>query len=540
MKLLFKVFLLSRPKEQGFVLPIIIALGLIMTLVGTISIFQSSDEQLTASSQRATSKALAAAEIGVAHYRELIDKNKIIATYPACETGTWTNADCDDDSTKTSWEQASNINNINDSCLANSSGIEAEATRAWQDITAGSPEDGQYRLIDYQYTSNYDDGSTPADPADDRYTDQPIGTLVVEGRVNQSNSNLANEPQAAIAKVEVNLPIQPGIPTGIPPYNGKNIEFIELEGNFNNLHPALWLMGSTNGAIDASVTNVSGLKVDGNIIVTDTDCTINSTIPTTANLKDPAPAGNQSVLISPIRPGDDSLSTKIYKYPRVYVNGTEEIDTDWDKDVNNDLTDDINLLSGGINAPIDLPQPGHLSETRPDGSVYYHYVVDGNINLNNADINISAGRKVILYVKGNITLTADGSGNSVNINSRNNGNKSYNLEIYGTDQTNQIIFKGGAGEINIKALIYAPNAQVEVQANPTVVIDGAVWVRDWKGKTGLTKDVEIRPDDLGNPTLISQQYFNYTYVKNDLVNLGVRLVDPIISAPSSWETLQAE
>ena len=510
MKLLFKVFLLSRPKEEGFVLPVVIALGLIMTLVGTISIFQSSDEQLTASSQRATAKALAAAEIGVARYRELIDKNKVIALYDACETGTWTNADCNDTSSNTSWEQATNIPRIAVSCLATpASTIAGMTTRNWQNIDASNPEEGQYRLIDYSYTSNYSSGA---------YTSQPIGTLIVEGRVNQSNTNLARDSQAAVARVAVDLPIQPGIPN-------PDTTNIELAENFNHFHPALWITGDAEG-----VTNSNGLEVDGNIIVTDTDdCeqanSTDATKMTTSNLKN---SSNQSIVFTPISPNNKTF----------VLSGATTLDT-------NIVDVDVNALTAAqINNGIILPRSGDFSEHQDDNNnnevdpgeeVYYHYLVTGDINLTNESIKTIAGRKVILYlVDGDITLTANGGSNSVDINS---DNPSYFLEIYGSDLTNEITFKGGDGEININAFIHAPDATVKVQATSKVKIKGAMWVKDWDGKN-LTPKVVIEPDSSA-PNDVSKQYYNYTYIRDDFGSSNVR-IDPVISVPSRWETQEAE
>ena len=54
--LLLKILFINQPKDKGYVIPIVFALGLIMTLVGTISIFQSSDEQIISISQRESLK----------------------------------------------------------------------------------------------------------------------------------------------------------------------------------------------------------------------------------------------------------------------------------------------------------------------------------------------------------------------------------------------------------------------------------------------------------------------------------------------------
>jgi Tfp pilus assembly protein PilX len=521
MNFLFKALVRNRSKDRGFVIPVVIALGLIMSLLGTISIFQSNDENLTASSQRATARALAAAEIGVARYRELIDKYRIIATYPACVSWNTTTGNCDDTGTTKSWKNISAVKDttatslINASCPANgSTAVVAMAVRGWQYIDSTNPSLGQYRLWNYTYISNYSGGA---------YTSQPVGRLIVEGRFNQNNTNLTNESQAAVANIEVDLPIQPGIPT-------PNAEIIQLEGNFNRFNPALWITGTPGGTVNASVTNASGLKVNGNIIVTDADCNITATIPTTANLQTP---NTQSIIIDARQPG--------YKTPPTA--GATNLDADADVDVNS-------INASDINNGVTLPRSGDFSETRPDGSVYYHYLVDGAVNLDEKDLNIVAGTKVILYLNGNITLKGnpdpDGGGpllpQPVNLNFRTgNNNKSYHLEIYGSNSTTAINLQG-KGAINIKALIHAPNATVnvtqDVNNDPTVIINGAVWVKDWNGSSSLTTPVTISPDDPTDTTKISEQYSNYTYIKNDLVSAGARVVDPVISTPSRWETKQ--
>ncbi len=507
MKLLFKIFILSRPKEEGFVLPVIISLGLIMTLLGTISIFQSSDEQLTASSQRETAKALVAAEIGVARYRGLIDSNKVIAVYDACrdinddddtdDANEWGGGTtCNNPSGEVNWAN-SNIPNINSSCLADAATTVANMTsRAWRFIDPDNPAEGQYRLIDYTYSS----------------TDN-LGTLTVEGRVGQDNTNVSNEPLAAVTQVVVDLPIQRGIPT-------PNGEAIQLEGNFNNFHPALWITGDAEG-----VTDNTGLKVDGNIVVTDTDgCELTGTTAmTTDNLVD---TSKQSIIITPIQP-----SAKTFP-----LSGATDLDTDVDIDVN-----DIN--ASDINSGIILPRAGDVSEHQdsnvndtvdPGEEVIYHYLVDGDLNLTNENIKIVAGRKVLLYVDKNITIQANGSGSSVDINS---DQESYYLEIYGGDANQTITLSGGAssGEININALIHAPNAEVKIINDPTINITGAVWVKDWDG-VSLSNNVMIKPDSQAADE-ISKQYYNYTYIKKYLVNANARVVDPVIADPSRCETL---
>ena len=524
MKLLFKVFLLNRPKEQGFVIPVVIALGLIMTLVGTISIFQSSDEQLTATSQRATAKALAAAEIGVARYRELIDKHKVIAVYDACvdmnndgdteDSNEWDgDTTCKNPSGTVNWAN-SNIPNIGTSCWTDpATEVANMATKSWQYVDANgnsSLDTGEieYRLIDYTYNRTIDDKGTPGDTSDDDYSSQPFGNLVVEGRVDQ-----------AVAQVSVDLPIQPGIPT---PGNDP----IRLHDNFNYLNPVLWIIGDNEG-----VTNVSGLQVNGNIVITDTDdCSLTGTVPTAANFKSSSSDAvlPQSTIVTPLRPN------QLKSVPATPA---------WSTDDFNSLTPTA-LQNISINKT-PLPSSGDESHTFGD-NIYYHYVVaNGDVTLNGTDLFVRAGRKVILYLDGNLTL--DSTVDGVDLNSRSgNNNESYYLEIYGSTNTSTITLRGD-GAINIKGLIHAPEATVRIEDDPTIIITGAVWVKDWNNTTTLTNDVLIQADPNSSdatlppsPSLVSQQFYNYSYVRDDLVGGTARVVDPVISSPSRWETQQAE
>ncbi|MGK7937289.1 MAG: hypothetical protein AB4206_16100 [Xenococcaceae cyanobacterium] len=507
MKFLFKVFLLSRPKEQGFVIPVVIALGLIMTLVGTISIFQSSDEQITATSQRASAKALAAAEIGVARYRELIDTYKIIATYPACVS--WgSDGKCDDTNNTISWGNISALTDgsgnsiINDSCPNDGSTEVVEALtddgttdkgRNWQNIDDADPSKGQYRLWNYTYTSNYDDGPNAGDSSDDvGYTGvQPTGVLVVEGQAD-----------GATAKIQVDLPIQPGIPTRTTNDNTSPLiprNQIELEDDFNNFNPALWITNGTGTSTPVSVS-LSGVKVNGNIIVKDTNCSPNS-LPNTASLNDT----------------DDSIIVN----PQV-VSHYES--------TNLPLGTTLNNIDGSNLPGATLPRD---TDSAASDNIYY-YNVSGNINFSDGKVlSIPNGTKVVLFINGNITLTSDNTDTPVQEIYLNDdvNNDSSHLEIYGGSGTTSIIFQG-AKKIYIKAFIHAPNATVNINDEPDVNITGVMWVKDWTDSSTNTSDtdVTITPDN---------QYFNYRSVE-DLMASGIRLTDPIISQPSQWQVLEAE
>ena len=209
-----------------------------------------------------------------------------------------------------------------------------------------------------------------------------------------------------------------------------------------------------------------------------------------------------------------------------------------------------------------LPRRGDTASTiiRPDvrpgvsrrDAVYYYKLVDPSPDLapdpndgaldSGTDLNLRGGdeidirrdRKVVLFVEGNIDFNADGGDININPDA---ANDSSHLEIYATSDTSTIAFNGN-GEINIKALLHAPESPVTVLSDPNVSFIGAMWVENFTGKN-LTNTFDINFDS-SDTAVDEDQYLNYTYVYNDLVDLNVRIADPIIAPPSQWGTQQVE
>jgi Tfp pilus assembly protein PilX len=228
---LIKALLIRRSREQGFAIPTIIAFGLIMTLIGTINIFKSSEENITAIAQRDTQKALTAAEAGVAYYRNLIDKNKTIAVYNSSD---WANITTDPNLDELE-------NSVDNNCGFSDQGstaVNTATTSGWQNVN-GNPDLGQYSLKSYTYA-----GGT--------------GTLVVQGRDR-------NSTDAAAIEVSVDFPIQLGLFPADFPNNISN----KVTENLNNLIPTLWI-GSNNFSLNSDQDNLS--VVNGNIFITKSDC----------------------------------------------------------------------------------------------------------------------------------------------------------------------------------------------------------------------------------------------------------------------------
>ena len=487
-----KTILANKTKDGGFAFTLTLALGLIMVLVAIAAIIRSQQEKIISSAQRETTRGLSIAQTGVNRYRELIDKNKIIAMYPACVTWNTTTGVCQDGATVQSWYRAANIPGVSPACTGgDTTSIQNATNRQWQDVDASDPSRGQYRLIDYSYNADYNAGTSTYG--------EPTGTLTVEGRVNQKGTgNTATDAiNTATTQLTVEIPIQPGIPLPPVPVNAA----ISLDSDFNSQDPALWI-GS------GSATNVGTLTVDGNILFsTNSSCNIPTASgnPTSSNLQN---SQTQSIIADPrTLPNPPDLLGSGVTYQT--ISNTE------------------------IMAATELPRPGDSG----DGNNYYHYLVEDDLDVSGGDLNIRDGTKVILYVQGNINLEG-------NVNQNGGSNTSAYLEIYGNYDTGGGSYRYNcaagvtcptadidlAGDIDVKAFIHAPAATVSektVGVGSTVDFIGALWVNNWNTPNST---ITITPDD---------QYFYYTTIEN-MVTANTRVVDPIVFTPSSWNTEEVQ
>lgn len=175
-----------RKGQAGFALPVAIGMGLIILLVGLTMLLRSQDSQVSAIAQKDTAKSLNAAETGVNEIRALINQHRAIAEVPACKADLNSpptrNSDgtCPDSGSEISWALPDNISNIFSECDVNRKGnIIQLANREWQDVDAGDPSQGQYRLLSYTAT----DG------------------LTVQGRVNN------DQPNESVSELQVSFPL---------------------------------------------------------------------------------------------------------------------------------------------------------------------------------------------------------------------------------------------------------------------------------------------------------------------------------------------
>ncbi len=360
-----KIALIGCCSDKGFALPIAVGLGLIMLLIGATMIMRSQGDQVTASAQKATNRGLSAAETGITRYQSLINSNRVIATYNRTAP-----------SGSPSWVNASAIPGITNTCSGNNgaNAVASAATTDWQDVDppvsatgyAGDPIKGQYKLVNYVYQPDSVAATTPG-----------VGTLTVEGRVNQVGSgNTANaQVGTATTRLQVNIRVvkQP------------------LTGSI----PGLWLQNTPQ--------NLSSNMVKGNILVA--GCTLPSGVSqsnvTSGNTVTASPYA--TIPDTPALPDLTKLNT---------ITALTMDDRIWGETLPKvgDINSDGTAYAAGVSL---LPS-----------SPTYSYLIDGNLARNGgADIALRSNAKIILYVRGNIDL---GGGPNINVS----GNAS-NMQIYG-------------------------------------------------------------------------------------------------------------
>lgn len=447
--------------EQGFAIPVAVGMGLIMILIATTMVVRSQGDKVTASAQKATNRALSAAETGITRYQSLINNNRVIAMYPRVGTPGWTTA--------------INILGISN-CASTTTGstvVTNAATTDWRDVdppdTAtghpGDPSKGQYRLVDYVYPAPGTTGT---------------GQLTVEGRVNQvgSSSTATKGLGTATTRLQVNIPV--------------NL------GSLNTAVPGLWVKNST-------ITAMGNDKVNGNIVINSCPPV---TSPTSTNLYDPS---TQKVIANPVGfPDTPNL-------PPARANGTASYYT----------------LTGSSAPWTNFPRGGDLAAD--DG--YYHYLIDKLDNpTGSSNITIQSGKKVIFYVKGNITLSGGADINNTA------GNTAAQLQIYGNTYTSASTTKYGCasgttlgsgcptltahfnGTGTMRAYLHAPDATGSVNGGGATSgnFKGSIWIKDWDSSSGNSK---VKIDAEGN-------YSNI---------LGAQNIPtpPLISPVTSWQRQEA-
>ena len=486
---LVKILLQRRARDEGFTLPIVIALGLVMILLGAVNITSANEENLNAITQNSRSDALAIAEIGVARYRELLDKNRILALYderPPTATEVSNSIDTQQ------WGDRTDVCSSNIASFLLDQENTISITEDGIDLNYNGDTDdtfrrGSYELISYDYSNA--DGAL--DLTDDALNSNARGELVVKGNATDENGNVLNS-----AQIKVDIPIRINI------------------RDMGNLAPALWIGDDTVTAAelgDLTVTN-------GNVVLQDTAVTTGTTADG---------CGDFTALENATGTGLNIISDpRAIPSIQPIINTITAAENASGGDRTNALpstADNTNAVGNtGATAYGEPPNGQTFNAARDCPTIRdcRYYYKSGALTIDN-NLTTDGIARATLYINGALDIRP--SGGNIRIGSSVASNY---FEIY-VDNNQAITIDTTNGDVTIDGFIHAPGSTLSVTGTGTVTIRGSVWVNDF---VNTSATVNISPDRSNLSTAVSNMAYEfYTTTPN-------RTARPITGSPENWRT----
>ena len=504
--LLFKVLLQRRARDEGFTLPMVIALGLVMLLLGAVNIVKSGEENVNSIAQSQRIDAFAVAELGAAQYRQFFDRNRALILQnrsewtgitDVCETVTDTaNGWASNEPAGTAFNAANwRSITLNEVELGRDLNDDGDATDTTESINIGS-----YKIVDYEFDLDNsvgvdaDSNGIPDDTNDDGLFDQTNddqndidgdgvsdarGILTVKGRT----------PDGSEAQIEYEIPVRIN------------------EGDLDNLAPALWINQSSITTAELGTLDIDG----GNLVVShriaNGDITWDGATDATEPCQNPADLTINGEIVS-VESDPRGVPT---------IAGIQDVDSTLAAvGSENDYTAGVRMGTPDDNEFID-------SSADPDNDPLFYYRAIAPLSVN-SDIQTDGYSDVVLYVPGDITINNPGPELNIGFEEIIADYTSPNLQIH---STGSITINTNGGTVNITGLIHAPNGTLTINGNGTVNIVGAVWVNDFDNSAGAT--VNIEPDQINTDDGLKNAYAYYQ-VTDD------RDPKPITQPSSNWRT----
>jgi hypothetical protein len=473
--LLLKTLLQRRARDEGFTLPIVIALGLVMVLLGVISLTTANEETMTAISQNSKSDALAIAEVGVARYRELLDRNRILTVYDSADWSGITQV-CD---------QTQDIEGL-------SLGNKRDVTRPrnGQELKIG-----EYSLVSYNYTN---DDTLPIangklNLTSDAANNNARGILKVKGRaVDNANDKISKDE----AQIEVEIPVR------INP------------DDMTNLAPALWIGDSTVSAVDLGNLTIG----NGNVVIND---------PATEQ-------ANGCRDFSPILPGQQVISDSrdIPSIQKIIddVKNAGDVASGNRKNILDTANPAVTFgttSDKAYNPDID-PLKFQARDCKSIKLCRYYYSPSNTAALTYKDRDMVTDgiAKSTLLLEQDLEIDADAI--DIRVGSSTNFGSSDAFEIYVNGIGNDITINARPGRtINARAFIHAPDSTLTITGTGTVNIFGSVWVNDFVNRTAT---VNITPDDIKSSATKGDKSYKYYSTTPS------RTPKPLTGSPTNWKT----
>lgn len=519
--LLLKTLLLRKKTDEGFTLPIVIAIGLVMVLLSAVDLVQSGEENLNALSQRGTADALAVAEIGVARYRALLNSNRILAIN---DSDKWITTDTD----TTIDDQVCTAGIFGDGGWADTS-----SSTGWRNFVASGNAMGSYRLIEYEYDQNPLDNNNDDDNDFDQFDDanndfdgdgesDARGFLTIQGR----------DTTGSVAQIQVEIPI------------GVNTQ--ELD----NLSPALWIEQD-------SITNAGNIDINSD--GTESDGTRLFSEPDDGNIVLYRPAAATSTASDPDgcdNPADLSDETTISdsrKLPPVLA--TADIASVNKRTINGDIStegasatapsNEFNTTTKKIVLGTTLDDSGAeqaLNEVNVNGQNqkrYYYTTGTSNLSIEDGETIVADGvSRVILHIGGNLNLDTGTGGTVRLVNSQHSSQAANGVTRSGIARYLEIHVEGdliiqGSGTVDITGLVRV-GGEVDIQGNSTVNVIGSLWTNDWNANNGtLNIDTDQYTDTTVSPAQTTDEYQFYSITLD-------RTKAPRTYRPTQWQRQEAD
>lgn len=490
--LLLKTLLQRRARDEGFTLPMVIALGLVMVLLGVISLTTANEENITALAQNSKSDALAIAEVGVARYRELLDRNRALTVYDS-EDG---------------WRGVSQVcdYNIADSLLRASKPVflleNGQDLNNDGDSNDNDPKDpnnkiGDYSLVSYDYTND----DTPP---------------IANGKFNLT-SDAANNNARGILRVKgtaadgSEAQIQVEIPVRINP------------GDMTNLAPALWIGNNT-----VTAAQLGNLTIDnGNVVITDQAVTVGTEVNGCKDFSSLASTTPRRPVISDSRnlPSIQKIIDDVANASNVASGNRNNTFDPTNPPVTFGTT-----VSNAYNPDID-PSKFEAKDCKSIKLCRYYYTPTSTaaITYTDRDMVTDGVAKTTLLLNQPLTISATNAATApIKVGNSTNFGSSNAFELYVNGNGNNITINVAAGEtIDIKAFIHAPQSTLTITGTGTVNIFGSVWVNNFQNTTATVK---IAPDDIkSNATTGDKSYKYYSTTPR-------RTPRPLTGSPTNWKT----
>ena len=489
--LLLKILLQRRARDEGFTLPMVIALGLVMLLLGVVSITTANEENLTAITQNSRSDALAVAEVGVARYRELLDRNRVLTLYDSSAWGTQTQ-----------------VCNYNISSL-----LTAQNLVDTQDLdNDGDTNDiiGNYSLVSYVYS-----GASNFNQTDDTANSDAKGILKVKGTT----------PDGGVAQIETEIPIR-----------------INL-ADMTNLAPALWIGSNTPNLGNLTIGN-------GNVVIQDLPVTTGANKRNGCrDFSDDDISDGSQKLATANRPviSDSRSIPSIQKIIDNVASARTALTKPLPSTINTPIASTGQLLFGATFHDPYNPDANNTNCSNIKLCRYYYEFGSTTLDLTSlpvptstlvdTDLLTDGIARTTLLLKQPLTIKATNTaitGKNVKIGSTSPAaNDSNTFEIYVNGNNNITIDAASGRTVTINGFIHAPRSTLTITGSGTVNINGSVWVNDFvntnTGTVNISPDTISREPTLDNPATSGKGYEFYSTTAR-------RTARPITGSPTNWKT----